>query len=195
MPNKAFSKHAVKQFSHNPYVVKCTQKKIIFTEEFCNLVLEAVKNGEDPVQVFSDNGFTPKILGMSRINGTISLWKNRYGVTSPIRRKKGGTKPQKETAQERRDKKLQAAVIICDELIANPTKITKLPENPTEEDVLFFAINQVFEENKKNIVLKDLCNHYEFGYTEYYHYYNRYNKKEDTFVNVLSTHRKKTGKE
>lgn len=191
MPNKPFSKHAVKQLSRNPYVAKVTHKKIYFTEEFCQIVLEAVKNGEDPVEVFANNGLSPKILGMSRISGTISLWKSRYGVTSPVRRKKVGVKAPKETAEERREKKLQNAVAICDDLLANPSKIKKLPSEYSDRTLLFFALNQTFEENSKDVVLKDLCNHYQFNYTDYYHDYNKYNKKEDTYVNVLSSRRKR----
>ena len=106
MANKKFTKHAQRVLNHNPNVVKCTEGKIIFTEEFIQKVVEALKAGNDPYQVFEDNGISVRVLGKSRVSGAIGLWKSRYELENLPRRKPAAKeKKPVETAAERRAKK------------------------------------------------------------------------------------------
>lgn len=87
MATKKFTKHAQRVLNHNPNVVKCTESKISFTEEFALKVVDALKAGEDPYKVFEDNGMSLRILGKSRVNGIIGLWKSKYELEDLPRRR------------------------------------------------------------------------------------------------------------
>ena len=73
MSSKTFTKHAQRVLNKNPNVVKCSTAKIIFTEDFALKVCEALKAGEDPYKIFTDNGISIRVLGKSRVNGIIGV--------------------------------------------------------------------------------------------------------------------------
>lgn len=189
MATKKFTKHAQRVLNHNPNVVKCTEAKIIFTDAFAQKVCEALKAGEDPYKVFTDNGFSIRILGKSRINGAIGLWKSKYGLEN-LPRRKPEPKPKKEveTAAERRAKNLDAAIEECDKLIADPASIPA-PEGADDDTVHFAAIKKVYD-TKKGVIVKDLCAHYGYPYSKYYGYLQSL-KPKDEYVNLLNPHHKK----
>lgn len=185
---KKFTKNAQKNLNKNPNVVKCTESQISFTEEFALKVCEALKAGEDPIKVFTDAGFSIKILGETRVNGIIAFWKSKYELEDLPRR----VRPVKEkeyvpTAAERRAARTKEAVELCDHLIANPQPLN-LPDDAPMHTVRLAAIKKTYEDSK-NVVLKDLCDHYGYQYTEYYAYLQTL-KEPDTFVNILNPHRK-----
>jgi hypothetical protein len=191
MASKQFTKHAQRVFNHNPNVVKCTPSKIIFTEEFALKVCEALKKGEDPYPIFTANGLSIRILGKPRIAGAIGLWRSKYGLEG-LPRRKPAPKPKKvvETAKERRDRNLKAAIALCDTYIADPSKLGLAPETDTDT-VHFAAIRKVYEESKTPVIVKDLCAHYNYSYSKYYAYLQEQKPKQDEFVNILNPHRKK----
>lgn len=189
MATKKFTKHAQRTLNKNPNVEKCTESKISFTEEFALKVCEALKQGEDPFAVFTENGFSIRILGKSRINGVIGLWKSKYGLED-LPRRKAPAKEKKavETAAERRDRNLQAAIAEVDRLVANPAEL-ELAEGTDKETTLFAAIKHVYD-SKQKVVVKDLIAHYGYPYTKYYAYLQS-QKPKDEFVNVLNPHNKR----
>lgn len=186
MATKKFTKHAQHELNRNPNVVRCTEAKIVFTEEFIQKVIAALKAGEDPYKVFTDNGFSIRILGTSRINGAIGLWKSRYELTD-LPKRKSAPKPKKhvETAAERRARNLQEAIAHCDSLIANPASIP-VPEGSDNDTIRLAAIRKTYE-SKIPVVVKDLCSHYGYSYYDYYAYLQSLKPKDD-FVNILNPH-------
>lgn len=188
MASKKFTKHAQRVLNHNPNVVKCTEGKIIFTEEFALKVCDALKKGEDPYQVFTDNGLSIRILGKSRVNGAIGLWRSKYELEG-LPRRKAEDKPKKvvETASERRQKNLDAAIQDCDKLIANPAELG-LGADASSDVIHLEAINKVYQSGKP-VIVKDLCTHYGYPYSKYYSYLQS-KKPKDDFVNILNPHRK-----
>lgn len=189
MPFKKFTKHAQRTLNRNPNVVHCSEARITFTEEFAQKVCDALKAGEDPYKVFADNGISVRILGKSRINGTIGLWKSRYDLTD-LPRRKTTVKEKKHvvTAAERRAKNLEEAIKACDELIANPSAIP-VNENADNDTIHLAAIKKVYD-SKVPVVLKDLCDHYGYQYSLYYAYVCSL-KPKDKFYNILNSHNKK----
>ena len=189
MATKKFTKHAQRVLSHNPNVVRCTEGKITFTDEFAQKVCDALKAGEDPYQVFTDNGLSLRILGMSRVNGVIGLWKSRYELTDLPRRKPvQKEKEQFESAADRRQKNLEAAIAKCDELIANPANLP-IAADSNSDTIHFAAIKKVYD-SKMPVVVKDLCAHYGYPYSKYYSYLQSFKAKDD-FVNILNPHSRK----
>lgn len=188
MATKKFTEHAQRVLNHNPNVVKCTEAKITFTDEFAEKVCAALKEGRDPYEVFEENGLSLRILGKSRINGAIGLWKSRYGLED-LPRRKPEAKPKKpvETASERREKNLSAAIEACDKLIADPSSLA-LPEGSDNDTVHFAAIKKVYD-SKMPVVVKDLCAHYGYPYSKYYAYLQEQKPKDD-YVNLLNPHHK-----
>ena len=186
MATKKFTKHAQRVLSHNPNVVRCTEAKIIFTDEFAQKVCDALKAGEDPYQVFTDNGLSIRILGKSRVNGAIGLWKSRFELED-LPRRKPAPKEKKpvETAADRRQKNLEAAIAACDELIANPANIP-VEEGADADTVHFAAIKKIYD-SKMPVIVKDLCTHYGYPYSKYYGYLQSLRPKEE-FVNILNPH-------
>lgn len=189
MATKQFTKHAMREFNKNPNVLKCTPSKIIFTDEFIDKVMDAVKAGEDPYQVFTDNGLSLRILGKTRVAGAIGLWKSKYGLEGlPRRKTKTVEKKVKETTAERRAREEQEAIAYCDELISDPSKLG-LASDSDINTIRFEAIKKTYESEKK-VIVKNLCTHYGYSYQEYYNYWNKQNPSTDTFVNILNPHRK-----
>lgn len=189
MATKKFTKHAQRVLNHNPNVVKCTESKISFTEEFALKVVEALKNGDDPYQVFEENGLSLRILGKSRVNGIIGLWKSKYELENLPRRKivKEKTKVV-ETAKERREKSLKLAIEEIEKLVKDPTAL-ELPEGTDDETLHFAAIKKVYD-SKMKVVVKDVIEHYGYSYMKYYSYLES-KKPKDTFVNILNPHNRK----
>lgn len=190
MSSKPFTKHAQRILNKNPNVEKCTTAKVIFKEEFALKVCDALKKGEDPFQVFTDNGLSVRVLGKSRINGVIGLWKSKYSLEDLPRRKVvRKSKAPVETAKERKERILKEAVERCDSYIARPEELGLSPD--TDIDIIrFTAIKKVYE-SKSGVILKDLCLHYGYPYAKYYTYIKTLTPDEDTFVNILNPHRKR----
>lgn len=189
MAVKKFTKHAQRVLNHNPNVVHCSEAKIVYTEEFALKVCDALKKGEDPYKVFEDAGLSLRVLGMSRVNGTIGLWKSKYELTD-LPRRKAPVKEKKhvETAQERKERNLLAAIKVCDEYISNPSSL-ELDETASNDLIHFAAIKKVYD-SKMPVIVKDLCEHYGYQYTQYYGYIKSLKPKEE-FVNILNPHSKK----
>lgn len=189
MANKKFTKHAQRVLNHNPNVVKCTEGKIVFTDEFVQKVVEALKAGKDPYQVFEDNGISVRVLGKSRVSGAIGLWKSRFELDN-LPRRKPAVKEKKavETATERRAKNLATAIAYCDGLIADPSSLG-LGEESDADTIRFAAIEKTFDTQKK-VIVKDLCAHYGYPYSKYYAYLQS-KKPKDEYVNILNPHHRK----
>lgn len=192
MANKQFTQHAQKQLNKNPYVVKCTKSKIIFTEEFALKVVEAIKNGDNPYDVFEACDLSIRVLGKSRVNGIIGLYRSKYELND-VPRRKPEPKPKKhvETAAERRERNLSDAIAYCDNLIANPQTELNLPVDATKDVIHYAAIKKTYDNKDLKVVVKDLCAHYGYQYLNYYSYLNSIKPKDNNFVNILNPHRKK----
>lgn len=190
MATKKFTKNAQRVFNKNPNVLKCTQSKITFTDEFVEKVIAAIKAGEDPYKVFTDNGISLRILGKTRAAGAIGLWRSKYGLEGlPRRQVARGEKKHIETTQERHEREMNAAIAYCDDLINNPSKMDLDPS--TDADVIKFnAIKKTYESDLP-VIVKNLCTHYGYDYQEYYQYWKSINPKQSSFVNILNPHRKK----
>ena len=189
MATKKFTKNAQRVFNKNPNVLKCTQSKITFTDEFVEKVIAAIKAGEDPYKVFTDNGISLRILGKTRAAGAIGLWRSKYGLEGlPRRQVARGEKKHIETTQERHEREMNAAIAYCDDLINNPSKMDLDPS--TDADVIKFnAIKKTYESDLP-VIVKNLCTHYGYDYQEYYQYWKSINPKQSSFVNILNPHRK-----
>ena len=188
MAVKKFTKHAQRVLNHNPNVVRCTEAKIVFTEEFAQKVCDALKAGEDPYLVFEENGISIRVLGKPRVTGTIGLWKSKYELTDLPKRKRV-SKEKKETlsAAEKKQKNLEAAIAYCDALIAKPDELG-LTSEETLDTIRFAAIKKTYD-SKLPVVVKDLCAHYGYPYSKYYGYLNSLKPKEE-FYNPLNPHNK-----
>lgn len=186
---KKFSKHAQQMLNRNPNVVKCSEGKIVFKEQFALKICDALKRGDDPFQIFEDEGLPVKILGKARINGVIGLWKSKYELEDlPRRKKKELVIREKESAAERKERHLQEAIKLVDHHIAYPETLSLSAD--TDHDILVLsAIKHVYEEEAQ-VILKDLCAHYGYQYSRYYSFLQSIKPKETTFVNVLNPHRK-----
>lgn len=191
MGNRQFSEHAQKVLNKNPNVVKCSQSKIIFTEEFALKVCDALKAGENPYDVFEQNGLSIRVLGKSRINGIVGLYRSRYELTD-LPRRKTPPKPKKhvETAAERKERNNKIAFEYCDNLIANP-ELLNISKDSDKDLIHFAAIKKTYDNKEIKVIVKDLCAHYGYQYMSYYSYLQAIKPKEDEFVNLLNSHKKK----
>ena len=190
MSTKQFTKHAQRMFNKNPNVLKCTQSKIIFTDEFVEKVVAAIKAGEDPYKVFTDNGLSLRILGKTRVAGAIGLWRSKYELEG-LPRRQVVREPKKpvETTKERHERQMMAAVAYCDDLINNPSKMGI--DSTADIDIIRInAIKKTFESDLP-VIVKNLCAHYGYSYQEYYQYWCDVTPKQDSFVNILNPHRKR----
>lgn len=190
MANKKFTKHAQRVLNHNPNVVKCTEAKITFTDEFIQKVVDALKAGDDPYKVFEDNGISIRVLGKSRVSGAIGLWKSRFELEDlPRRKPQAKEKKPVETAAERRAKNLSNAIRYCDGLIAAPGSLLGLNPSTDADTIRFAAIEKTFLTQKK-VIVKDLCAHYGYPYSKYYAYLQS-KKPKNEYVNILNPHSRK----
>lgn len=170
MANAKFSKHAISVLKKNPHVEKVSDAKITYKQEFIDLVMERVKQGDNPVEIFEDNGFSVRVLGKTRILGSVGLWKSRYGVVSGPRKPKVVEKPAKETAEQRRKRMLGGAILHCDNLMNNTSLIADFDKATTDEEKRFAAIRQTYNDRKNSnkFVVKNLVEYYGLNYDKYF---------------------------
>lgn len=192
MQNKKFSKHAIAVLKKNPNVEKVSTSKISYKQEFIDKVIEGLKKGLDPYEIFEQNGFSVRVLGKSRIIGAVGLWKSRYDLVLEPRTKKAKVKPAKETTEQRHKRLLGSAILHCDSLMENPEKIKDFDKAVTDDEKRYLAIRQTYEDRKKNnkFILKDLVEYYGYNYDKYFSYLRKVNAPEETFVNILKRKRK-----
>ena len=192
MANKQFTVHAQKQLNKNPNVVKCSPSKIVFTEEFALKVVEALMQGRNPAEVFEENGLSVRVLGKSRVNGIVSMYKSKYELENlPRRQVQRKEKKHIETSQERREKNLKEAVVYCDNLIANKESLLSCTPEDSDDVVHFKAIKKTYENKELKVIVKNLCAYYGYDYLRYYAYFQSIKPKEDDFVNILNSHKKR----
>lgn len=188
MANSKFTKHAISVLKKNPNVEKVSEAKITYTQEFIDKVVEGIKKGEDPVEIFEANGFSVKVLGKTRINGSVSLWKSRYEIVTPPRKRKVVAKPAKETTEQRQRRLLGSAILHCDSLMENPDKIKDFDKAKTDEEKRFVAIRQTYLDRKKNsrFIVKDLIEYYGLNYDKYFTFLRKINEPDEPeYVNIL----------
>jgi|GEM_PF-812648 len=193
MANKKFTPHAIKVLKKNPNVRSVSPSKISFTDEFQQKIADAIRAGENPYPLFAEAGFSERVLGKSRIVGTVSMIRSRYELEDAPKMKggrKASNKPAPETAAQRRKNRLGEAVLFCDGLIADPVGKLNLPADTDKDTIRFAAIRKTYE-TKKHVVVKDLCAYYGYGYPQYYTYLKSVNPSEEKFDNPLNSHRKK----
>lgn len=188
MAIKKFTKHAQKVLNKNPNVVFCGVGKIVFTESFALKVCEALKDGESPYDVFEENGISLKILGKSRTEGCINLWKSRYEIQAPKKKRTKNADPDQKASAEKRRARLEEGIALCDRYLQNPS-LLNLDGEIDPETLLCEAIRKTYEEIDR-VFVKDLCAHYDFSYSRYYAYQQQKKKEEREFDNVLNPHRK-----
>lgn len=189
MKNSNFSKHAQRELKKNPNVSSVSSAKVSFTEDFQKKIADKIRLGEDPVPLFKECGLSVRILGKGRVAGLVSTVRSKYELQDAPKRKAGPHKKNKvvPTAAEIRQKHLDDAIQFCDQLLEDP--LANLGLQPTESvDTLHFAaIHKTFEE-KKHVIVKDLCAHYNYSYTTYYSYIKTLAPKQSSFVNILNPH-------
>lgn len=193
MANTKFTKNAISVLKKNPYVEKVTPGKITFTQEFIELVLEDVKLGEPPIDIFKKYGFSERVLGKTRILGAVGLWKSRYEVVSGPRKPKVSNKPVKETAEQRRKRMLGAAILHCDSLMETPDKIADFDKGTTDVERRYLAIRQTYLDRVKTnkFVVKDLVEYYGLSYDHYFGFLHKMEKaKQPVQENLLKRRRK-----
>lgn len=188
MANAKFSKHAISTLKKNPYVEKVSDAKITYKQEFIDLVLERVKQGDNPIEVFEENGFSVRVLGKTRILGSVGLWKSRYDVVAGPRKPKPVTKPAKETAEQRRKRMLGSAILYCDNLMNTPEAIEDYDKATNDEEKRFVAIRQTYNDRKNTnkFVVKNLVEYYGLNYDKYFIFLRKVSaSKEPEHVSLL----------
>lgn len=78
MSKKIFSEKERKHLSTNNYVVKISEKSIIYADEFKRLFIDLYMSGKTPREIFEAHGFDVSVIGMKRVEQSANRWKKAY---------------------------------------------------------------------------------------------------------------------
>ena len=75
MAVKIFSPEMVQALNDNQYVIRATDKRITYTDEFKQLFIARYRMGVTPRKIFKDAGFDVDALGYKRIEKASDRWR------------------------------------------------------------------------------------------------------------------------
>ncbi len=64
----------------NPYVVKATEKSVVYTNKFKEHFIEEHSLGKKPSQIFIEAGFDINMLGSKRIERACARWREAHAA-------------------------------------------------------------------------------------------------------------------
>ena len=120
------------------------------------------------------------------------MYKSKYELENlPRRQVQRKEKKHIETSQERREKNLKEAVVYCDNLIANKESLLSCTPEDSDDVVHFKAIKKTYE-NKELKVAQDVAELMDntIGDSGIL-IKGEIKPKEDDFVNILNSHKKR----
>lgn len=102
---KDYTKSEIEELKKNKYVEDVRKDKITFTREFKILFMKEFNGGKGNLQIFSENGLNPLLVGKRRIKGCTRNWK-KQAKNDPTFSKQGYHLIKKESSEEKK-KRLQ----------------------------------------------------------------------------------------
>lgn len=72
-----YTKDEIEELKKNKYVEEVRKDKITFTKEFKLLFIKEFNNGKGNLQIFSENGLNPLLVGKRRIKACTRNWKKQ----------------------------------------------------------------------------------------------------------------------
>ena len=100
-----YTKAEMEELKKNKYVEEVKKDKITFTKEFKILFIKEFNNGKGNLQIFSENGLNPLLVGKRRIKACTRNWK-KQAKNDPTFSRQGYHPIKKETNEEKK-KRLQ----------------------------------------------------------------------------------------
>lgn len=100
-----YTKDEMEELKKNKYVEEVKKDKITFTKEFKILFIKEFNNGKGNLQIFSENGLNPLLVGKRRIKACTRNWK-KQAKNDPTFSRQGYHPIKKETNEEKK-KRLQ----------------------------------------------------------------------------------------
>lgn len=70
-----FSEDQIEELRKNPYVKNVTHKSIMYTDEFKEIAVKLYQGGEIPRSIFTDNGFEIAVIGIKRVETSLTRWR------------------------------------------------------------------------------------------------------------------------
>ena len=100
-----YTKAEIEELKKNKYVEEVRKDKITFTKEFKILFIKEFNNGKGNLQIFSENGLNPLLVGKRRIKSCTRNWK-KQAKNDPTFSRQSYHPIKKETNEEKK-KRLQ----------------------------------------------------------------------------------------
>lgn len=100
-----YTKAEMEELKKNKYVEEVKKDKITFTKEFKILFIKEFNNGKGNLQIFSENGLNPLLVGKRRIKACTRNWKKQAKNDPTFSRQ--GYHPIKKETNEDKKKRLQ----------------------------------------------------------------------------------------
>ena len=100
-----YTKAEMEELKKNKYVEEVKKDKITFTKEFKILFIKEFNNGKGNLQIFSENGLNPLLVGKRRIKAYTRNWKKQAKNDPTFSRQ--GYHPIKKETNEDKKKRLQ----------------------------------------------------------------------------------------
>jgi transposase len=106
---QAFTHEQIETLQANEYVLRCTPKQIVFTEEFKISAVTRYSEGFMPSQIFREAGLDTSIIGTNTPKWCMKGWKKQLqskGNFKDNRGKsgKGGRKPKEKIPKDEKEK-------------------------------------------------------------------------------------------
>ena len=121
-----FTNDQVKLLSKNKYVVRVSEKAIIYSDEFKNIFINEYEKGILPRLIFEKYGFPYQLLGKERIKSCSNRWKKqakREGEVSDTRKGHSGRPLERNLSEEENIARLKNKIAILEQENAYLKKI------------------------------------------------------------------------
>ncbi len=96
-----YTKAEMEELKKNKYVEEVKKDKITFSKEFKILFIKEFNNGKGNLQIFSENGLNPLLVGKRRIKACTRNWK-KQAKNDPTFSRQGYHPIKKETNEEKK---------------------------------------------------------------------------------------------
>lgn len=73
-----FDKGNIIELENNKNVLRVSECSITYTDEFKQIFIEEYMSGKFPREIFQENGFDIKVIGLKRIQRAANRWKDLY---------------------------------------------------------------------------------------------------------------------
>lgn len=184
MSKVLFNENDITKLQSNPNVVKVTSKSITYSDEFKRLFIDEYLKGKLPKDIFNENGFDTKVLGVKRIEQAAYRWKVAYkkdGIIGLLDNRKhaSGRPLKRELSKDEIIQKNQAKIALLEAQVELLKKLDEkerglINKNQSlNKSYIFNLIHETINEHNFPNVVTYLCDLMDVSRSGYYNFLDK----------------------